>query len=154
MFCFDKHRWFTVTVVMSQCSVWALNLPPKYYCTDPSIPWDKCSVGENSGSRMMEEIPGIPVPMPHWWENFRPYKRQCPTCTPIWLLCPSEDTGGWDGGDMLRLGSRTVLEMINKQQKLLPGYELMCEWKNDNCVGITGQRIVTSSTSSNVNKYV
>jgi len=111
-------------------------------------------VGETSGSRMMEEIPGIPVPMPHWWENFRPYQRQCPTCTPIWLLCPAEDTGGWDGGDTLRLGSRMTLEMINKQQKLLPGYELMCEWKNDNCVGITGQRIVTSSTSSNVNKYV
>merc|ERR1719158_1932439 len=30
----------------------------------------------------------------------------------------------------------------------------MCEWFNDNCVGITGQRIVTSKTASNVGKYV
>ena len=70
------------------------------------------------------------------------------------MLCPAEDTGGWDGGDMLRLGSRMTLEMINKQQKLLPGYELMCESYNDHCTGITGQRVVTSMTSANPSKYV
>merc|ERR1719277_1497653 len=102
----------------------------------------------------MEEISYIPVPIPHWWETFRPYERQCPTCKPIWLLCPAEDTGAWDGGSALRLGSRIMLEKINEQQWLLPGYELMCEYYNDACQSATAQKIVSGRTSLNHDKYV
>ena len=93
-------------------------------CSNVSIPWDRCGI--DAGERIMEEILNVPVTMPHWWEGMRPYERQCPSCMPIWLLCPVDDTGSWDGGSALRLGSRTMLELINRQQWLLPGYELMC----------------------------
>ena len=80
---------------------------------------------------MMEEIPTVVAPLPAWWENMPEYQRQCPACKPLWMLCPSEDTGGWDGGDIQRVGGMMMLEIINKQQWLLPGFELMCEYYND-----------------------
>jgi hypothetical protein len=55
---------------------------------------------------------------------------------------------------MLRVGGMMMLEHINKQQWLLPGYELMCEYYNDQCIGKTGQKIVTSRTMDDPNKYV
>ncbi len=68
-----------------------------------------------------------PAQMPPVYESMNAQKRQCPSCMVIWLLCLFEDTGAWDGGDMLRLGSRMMLERINRQQWLLLGFELMCE---------------------------
>ena len=107
----------------------ALPYPRAYWCSNESTPWEKCGI--DAGVRMMEQIASVPVEMPHWWETLRPYRRQCLNCTPIWLMCLVEDTGSWDGGSALRLGSRFMFEMINQQQWLLPGYELMCEYFND-----------------------
>merc|ERR1719272_2899322 len=103
---------------------------------------------------MMEEIMYLPVQIPHWWESFLPYTRQCTSCTAIWLLCPAEDTGAWDGGSALRLGSRLMLEKINSQQWLLPGYELMCEYYNNNCHAKTAQKIVQGRSSIYTDKFV
>jgi hypothetical protein len=128
-----------------------LPYPTNHFCSDSAISWADCAV--TGGTRMMEELPGIIVQMPHWWETMPEYTVQCPTCTKIWMLCPSEDTGGWDGGDMLRTGGMMMMEIINSQQWLLPGYELMCEYYNDGCKGITANQIVTSRTTSNPSKY-
>jgi Ca2+-binding EF-hand superfamily protein len=131
----------------------ALPVPDVASCSSASIDFESCGVG-NAGSRSMEELPNIRVPMPHWWEAMPEYKKQCDNCTDIWMLCPSEDTGGWDGGDVLRVGSMMMLETINSQQWLLPGYELRCEWYNDNCHGYTGQKIVSAKLHQNPEKYV
>ena len=40
------------------------------------------------------------------------------------------------------------------QQKLLHGFELMCDWYNANCVGITGQRVITSMMAEYPAMYV
>ena len=132
----------------------ALDLPGTVSCSDPLIDFDSCGVGGDTNSRSMEQIPHISVPVPHWFEAMPEYKKQCENCTDIWMLCPSEDTGGWDGGDAMRLGSMMMLEKINSQQWLLPGYELRCEWYNDNCDGYTGQRIVSAKLDENPEKYV
>jgi len=130
----------------------ALPLPKKFWCSNTAVPWERCSI--DGGKRMMEEIPHVPVPMAHWWETLKPYNRTCPSCTPIWLLCPAEDTGAWDGGSALRLGSRIMLEKINEQQWLLPGYELMCEYFNNDCTAKTAQKIVQGQSTKNSTKFV
>merc|ERR1719272_1992257 len=103
---------------------------------------------------MMEQITNIPVTMPHWWESFNAQTVKCATCTKIYLLCPSDDTGAWDGGSALRLGSRIMAEKINEQQWMLPGYELMCYYFNQGCNAKNGQKIVQGQSSLFATKYV
>ena len=72
----------------------------------------------------LSTVKGLFQPIPDWYAGYVPYETlaeqgmTCKNemgenieCTPIWMLCPSEDTGGWDGGDMLRLGSRMPLRI-------------------------------------------
>jgi len=141
--------WLVATLV---APVVALPVPASHWCSNDTVPWDRCGV--EFGTRMMEEIANIPVRMPAWWEGLQPYQRKCPSCKPLWLLCPSEDTGAWDGGDVLRLSSRMVMETVNSQQWLLPGYELMCDSYNDQCDALTATQIVSDRLQVYPNKYV
>ena len=101
---------------------------------------------------MMGQLSNVPVTMPNWWESLRPYEPQCLHCRPIWLLCLVDDTGSWDGGSAMRIGSQIMLELINRQQWLLPGYELMCEFFNHQCDTKTASQILAAGTTQN--KYV
>ena len=65
-----------------------------------------------------------------------------------------DDTGGWDGGDLLRVGSRFMLVVVNTQQWLLLGNVLMCEALISYCNGITGEQFLLSRMYANHNNLL
>ena len=53
--------------------------------------------------------------------------------TPINVMMPIPITGSWNPGPTMKIAAERAQDIINQQQKLLPGYELVLDFFDDQC---------------------
>jgi hypothetical protein len=75
-------------------------------------------------------------------------------CQELNILINNPESGGWPGGGPMKLLTYAMLERINANQDLLPGYDVRITYQDDACNSDQSVKMFSTQLVNNPKKYV